>query len=287
MDRDRPRFPSFPRPLLSGGLAALLALSGCDAGVRPGSPGEASLEPPRPAALVFGVQVLDTTSGPCNGVLPGCARVRLTYPEIIGGPEPVASRARDWVRERTLDYALEEPGEVPTTPREWIRDFLEEHRRFLAESPGAFGGWWVERDIHVVRNDARVVALVLRESSYLGGAHPNSAVQIVNLDARTGEVLTPAGLVRPGTEEELRAAVEDRVRLLMDLPAGIPLSQGGFFEDVLALPMNALLAEEGLVLEYNPYEVAPYAVGSIRILVPWGDVAHLLREPDRWVPDGG
>ena len=40
------------------------------------------------------------------------------------------------------------------------------------------------------------------------------------------------------------------------------------------------IAEDGLIFHYNAYEVAPYALGSTQILLPWETIASLLR------PDG-
>jgi len=287
MDTAPPPRPRRFRVVLPAALALTLAWAGCGAPGERGGPERLSPPDPVPPALVFEVHVLDTVSLPCDVGGAGCARVALTYPEILAGPEPVASRARSWVRARVGEHSQEAPGDGPATPREWVREFLDDYRQFKEESPQAVGGWFLERGVHVVRNDTQVVALVFRESSYLGGAHSNSAVEILNLDARSGELLTLTGLVRPGTEAGLQAVVEARVRAAMELPPGTSLSRGGFFDDVLALPQNALLAEEGILLEYNPYEVAPFAMGAIRVTLPWVDVAHLLRDPHRWMPPGG
>jgi hypothetical protein len=234
--------------------------------------------------LSFGVQVIDTTGGGCGPDGQGCARVRLSFPEVVDDGGPASAPVRAWVSERILDFSLEEPGEIPLTPRDWIRAFFDSHARFRADFPGAWGGWFIEREIHVARNDGDVVALVLTESSYLGGAHPNSVVVFHNVDARSGEVLDLVDLVRPDAREALEGVVSSAVRRRLGVEPGGSLVEAGLMDEILPLPASALLTRDGVLLEYNPYEVGPYAMGAIRALVPWSDLAPLLRDPDRWIP---
>lgn len=237
-----------------------------------------------PVPLAFGLVVIDTVGPGCEPDAQGCARVSLSYPVVVGDQAPGAAAVTTWVAERILDFPLEEPGDSHATPRDWIGAFLDAHARFRADFPGGWGGWFIERDIRVVRNDGDVVALVLEESSYLGGAHPNRVVVFHNVDARSGQVIRLADLVRPETLDGLATVVTSAVRDRLGVASGGSLVEAGLMDEVLPLPASALLTREGVLLEYNPYEIAPYAMGAIRARVPWGDLAALLREPDRWVP---
>lgn len=264
-------------------LLLLPALASC--GESPPPTPESSLAATAPPPLAFGVQVFDTSGVGCSGEGPGCARVTLSFPEFQPSGSPALTEIRNWVAERVLDFPLEEPGDMPATPRDWVRAFLTAHERFAEGFPSAPGGWFIERHIRVLRNDGSVVALLLEESSYLGGAHPNTVMIHHNVDARTGRVLLLEDLVRDGSVDTLRERVSDAVRLSLGLQPGASLVQAGLMAELLPLPATFLLTGEGIQLHYNPYEVGPYVMGPIRGFLRWEALADLLQEPRRWIPD--
>jgi hypothetical protein len=56
--------------------------------------------------------------------------------------------------------------------------------------------------------------------------------------------------------------------------------QGFWFENDEFKPNeNFMLTAEGLTLFFNAYEVAPYVVGSTRLVLPWNQLRPLLK-PD-------
>ena len=40
---------------------------------------------------------------------------------------------------------------------------------------------------------------------------------------------------------------------------------------------NFILGNETITFVYNPYEIAPYAVGSTELIIPFGDIKDLLK----------
>ena len=40
---------------------------------------------------------------------------------------------------------------------------------------------------------------------------------------------------------------------------------------------NFSVSEDGVTYIYNHYEIAPYAMGIIRVTLPWDDVRELLK----------
>ncbi len=62
---------------------------------------------------------------------------------------------------------------------------------------------------------------------------------------------------------------------------GAALKDSGFtFEnDLFTLPENFALRDEGLAFYYNPYDVAPYAMGPTEIVLSWEEIKDLLAPP--------
>ncbi|TVP60754.1 MAG: DUF3298 domain-containing protein, partial [Gemmatimonadales bacterium] len=147
------------------------------------------------------------------------------------------------------------------------------------------GGWFAERRIEVARNDRRIVGLQLTESMHTGGAHPLSIQLHAAFDTHTGEAIGSIhDHLAPGAAPELAARATRALRGARGLPTDAPLTDHGFWEDTLPLPDSWLPSSEGLVLHYNVYEIAPYAMGPTTLLIAWSDAAPLMREPEHWHP---
>jgi len=67
------------------------------------------------------------------------------------------------------------------------------------------------------------------------------------------------------------------LRLAEGLKAGQKLSEAGYFADSVEAPVNFSLTASGVLFAFNPYDVAPWARGRVRVFVPWKDLTGLLK----------
>jgi hypothetical protein len=210
-----------------------------------------------------------------------CASVSLEYPEFTAAPGEGGRRALNrYVREIVLAPVV---GEEPAaSPEALAAEVLRENERFLRELPEAAGGWFLDRTVKVVHQTPRVLSLEATESSYLGGAHPNSRVTYASFDPATGRRIALAELFLPDFEERLRQVAEERFREVREIPPGADLAAEGFeFEGGrFALNDNFAILEDGLVFYYNPYEIGAYALGPTAVKLTREDLAGLV------LPDG-
>ena len=58
--------------------------------------------------------------------------------------------------------------------------------------------------------------------------------------------------------------------------ATAPLSTGYYFEDSVESLENFYLTPRGIGFHWDHYEIAPYSVGPIEIVIPYEDVGELL-----------
>ena len=119
---------------------------------------------------------------------------------------------------------------------------------------------------------------------YTGGAHPNTYVNWANISARTGHLLELEEVFKQDAEEQLRAVLAEHLvpeiagRLEMENLKTFDdlVASGVLFEPVLPLPQNFLITDEGIRFVYNRYEIAPYALGEIELMVPYEELEDLL-----------
>ncbi len=212
--------------------------------------------------------VLDVHAAGCPDDARPCANVRLEFP-LLHGDTPLARAERAWVEEHlgATDRASAEA---------FAAAYLEKWELSLGAGSGvAASEWFLERT--VVRIDAlpSVVVLALSEFSYEGGAHPMSRARHQAFLVGTGTPIGQDWWFRGASGDALREALGARFRedVALREDAGALAETVGWE----AAPLdNFIPGPEGITFHFDPYEIAPYAVGPIRVLLPWSDLESLL-----------
>lgn len=236
-------------------------------------------EPPPPAGLGWTMQDLQRSwSADQADTLPE-VWISLHYPEFT---DPAAPRAADslnaWVEQALVAASQTDstPGDLEALARQMIANY-QSLRRDLPGSP--VGSWYYENEVLVRWDSLGVLAMVSTADSYLGGAHGNAVRIHAVFDRATGRRLGFGDLFDPAEGAALTAAAEAAFREARRLPEDVRLDRAGFwFEDGrFRLTPNFGLEREGIVLNYNSYDIAPYAMGPTAVRLPWDSVAGLLR----------
>lgn len=125
-----------------------------------------------------------------------------------------------------------------------------------------------------------VVSVRLETSYYTGGANANHRVQYLNFDNRTGELLAHNEFI--GNREALRKIAKEEFMSAKGLTGDETPEQTHLFIELenFDLPESIGFEEEGLVLFYNLYEIAPHSYGTTEIIVPYHRIASILKMSD-------
>jgi hypothetical protein len=84
-------------------------------------------------------------------------------------------------------------------------------------------------------------------------------------------------IFQPTAAAQLPALLDRAVRPLVGLQANEPLSKQLFVRK-MPVTHNVFLAPGGVVFIYQPYEIASFAQGEIRVFLPFSELRPLLRE---------
>jgi hypothetical protein len=209
-----------------------------------------------------------------------CAEVALEYPEIVAAPTPEAEeRLREVVQ--TLLIAPAPFVESAADAEELAREFLRQQADVSRSHPegSSTEGWFLERRIVVVHQDARVFSLSVSESWYSGGVHPNSSRTLASFDPGTGRRLALDDLVERSRVPDLVDLAERRFREARGIEAGRLLSDAGFTfpQEAFHVNDNFAVTAEGLAFHFYAYEVGPYFLGPTDYVVTRADLAPLAR----------
>jgi hypothetical protein len=134
----------------------------------------------------------------------------------------------------------------------------------------------VNSEIESGRNGCMIY--VATTHSYEGGAHGTVLTRVINYDIHTGKKITEDDIFVKGHEKELndmlRNALEDKVgaKNLKELK-----DKGYLLTNDIYMPDNFYLYSGKIVFVYNPYEIAPYALGKIELTLSNGEMKKILK----------
>lgn len=128
----------------------------------------------------------------------------------------------------------------------------------------------------------RFLSVLYWFSAYTGGAHPDNWLAAQQYDLRTGDVVSVMDMVQD--EDAFHAAVADMI--MAQIKSRGLVDEMGYFEDYETTVRSwygdqALFAEDGLLVFFSQYELAPYAAGDQRFALPMADIAPYLNETGR------
>lgn len=113
---------------------------------------------------------------------------------------------------------------------------------------------------------------------YNGGAHGNRYLLIQNYDLQTGDAVSEQDLFIDDYYEPLKALLlEALIAQTDEAETKKDLRRLGYSVADVVPNENFYVTPEGITYVYNPYEIAPYALGCIQISLPWDAIRHLLR----------
>lgn len=258
----------------------LILAIGCRPNGQGGGGTEEGEEQPAPT-LAFEQREFSRQSPSCEQDSNYCALIKADYPLAVAGPEEVVKRVNDTLQSYlkvSLAVFASSPEDTQKQSIEEIADnFLKEFETANSEEGGGENNWQVEVSGEPLFQSKEVVSVQLTTDAYVGGAHPNSFVYLINFNTRTGEVLLLPDLV--SDTARLLELAEVAFREARELGPDESLSEAGFFwGDAFALPENYAITEEGLYFFYNPYEVAAYVFGPTEFTIERDKLSGILKE---------
>ena len=139
-------------------------------------------------------------------------------------------------------------------------------------------------DVHYdpMRIDPNVLSLYGSKSGYAGGAHPSHESVSVTYDLSTGNVLLLSDLFHTGVSaSDLSPLVIEGLDLISQekqLYSDYTATVEERFGQGLDVEAGWYLSGEGLCIYFSPYDIAPYAAGTITATIPYSQLNGILRD---------
>ncbi len=178
-----------------------------------------------------------------------CMDIRLVYPTV--GNAAIDAQIEAFVKA----YDARMHDEIAPICSEISEEALADGMRY------SYGMWY-----EAIRVDADAVDLLFYLRSYTGGAHDALALETMSFDTKTGARLDPLSLIDADEAKALaRLSEVSRAKLpekLQDVDDPMSMIEAGT-EPVRENFTNIVRTETGVRVYFDPYAVAPWAVGIL------------------------
>lgn len=131
----------------------------------------------------------------------------------------------------------------------------------------------------VLFNDDYIVSYEFGYYSYTGGAHGNYSASYLVFNSYSGAFVDLDEIFKPGYEQVLTPMITDKIKEQhQDENTGEKpdLTAVGFFESSIGATNNFYVDKSGIYFVYNPYEIAPYAIGLVKVYISWKEVSKII-----------
>ena len=131
-----------------------------------------------------------------------------------------------------------------------------------------------------MRIDHGVLSLFGMQNSYLGGMHGNLSATSVSYDMMTGDVLTFGSIMHPeASKDDFITLVLNKLETMKDTHYLYDEYEEAVYDRFGGdenLYEDFYFTQSGLCFYFSPYEIAPYASGTISVELPYSELAGLI-----------
>lgn len=200
------------------------------------------------------------------------------------GNDKIASLIRDSIK-NVLKMGNEMEGSMASVLKQTKALYFQTSREAVGKDTNDMGAFSSEliMDIKLFYQYKNWLIFSNDQYTYTGGAHGYGYTQFLNFDLETGKQLFLADIIAMDHEREVLKLLENKFRTDNQLSPAQPLTEGGLFDDrIPSLSPNFYLTSKGIYFEYAPYEIGPYAMGSIGIFLSFKQLKDylLVKVPD-------
>ncbi|RZJ68095.1 MAG: DUF3298/DUF4163 domain-containing protein [Flavobacterium sp.] len=212
------------------------------------------------------------TTLPCTD---NCPKVEFKIPEYSNGEASDSINANIFKALREIVQFGEDQYKV-NDYQALANAFVASYEEMQKEESEREFGWEATVTGKEIYRSDKLLNVELESYTFTGGAHGYGSKRSMLFDIETGKHVPNDKLFKD--MNAFQTFAESKFRAKYKIPAPAPINSKGFmFEDEkFALPMNIFFTNSGLLLHYNPYEIASYAEGSLELLLPYTEVDKFL-----------
>lgn len=127
-------------------------------------------------------------------------------------------------------------------------------------------------------NKANLLSYIVHRYDYTGGAHGMNTDSCYTIILKTGLILKQEDLFDESALDKIASLIINHIAKDNNVAKAEDLEEIGYFSIKEIYPNgNIYVSEKGITWSYNPYDIAAYALGTIKTTVPFSELKPLLK----------
>jgi len=206
-----------------------------------------------------------------------CPVIAINLPMAHPETKPEAQQINKALSDFAISILYFTDEDIPDSIPAAMADFNLQYKKLKENFPENIVPWEAKVEGRVSYQNEKFVSFLFDSYVFTGGAHGYGSTSFLNFDLTTGEELTEESLLK--NPEEFTAYVETLFRKQNDLKPEDNINSTGFMfeDDAFHLPQSIGFDKQGIILIYNPYEIASYADGQTKIQIPMEEAKPYLK----------
>jgi len=219
-------------------------------------------------------EVTNLTFSEQNNIYNDQAKVEINIP-VAEGSQEVAKAINTKLENHIANMLVFSEDDSPNLKLdEALTTFESEYLKFKEDFNETALVFEASFDGEVIYHSSELICIALTGYTNTGGAHGNSNITLYNFDPQTGKTLELNEIIND--KETFTSIVE--IYFKDEIANNTNRTfEDYFFDNKFHLPANIGFNEEGVLVLYNPYEVAAYAMGITEFTIPFEKVDNYLK----------
>jgi uncharacterized protein DUF3298 len=133
--------------------------------------------------------------------------------------------------------------------------------------------YFYEDHTEILYKSKKYISLKHTHFAFTGGAHPNTTMQHWIINKKSGNTLNYNDIFQANTSSIIKDLSDIEIMQHFDTD---DLDEILFSSDY-QISKDIYVTRKGVVFQYDPYEIAAYAYGSIEVFIPYKKLRSVLR----------
>ena len=158
-----------------------------------------------------------------------------------------------------------------------LSNFYYEDLARLGENMPSWYWYYMNTNNKILFQNDSILSYAVEYSDYEGGAHGSYNIVYTNIDLNELVTLSEEDLFIPDYFNRLTDRIVKSLMKQYEAESPDSLLTSGFFTIEDIVPNNNFwLSNDGIHYSYNQYEIAPYSMGVIDVVVPFSELEDII-----------
>ena len=132
---------------------------------------------------------------------------------------------------------------------------------------------------HTQKGKKDIVIYLANSYLHAGGSYGSAITIAKNIDVEKGRIVELKDVFVPGYEQQLCELIEEKLLKRFDVKTLDDLHKQSVFSGIdIYAPENFMMEEDQMTFIYVEDEVAPHALGEIRVSIPYNELNGILKK---------